>query len=154
MLFGEIESISPPRAPTVMLNGEMKGGLPIEAFSRVQELFSGVELIDSGDDAAFWLLKEISANALQERIQKLILSDVKELTKLQSKVGMQMSLISPTDSDEEKDSATSNSVSSVDNETAHHSPNITTESEEMHDDSAIEDSDSIGKDNWHSFVTL
>ncbi|MCI12341.1 formin-like protein 14-like, partial [Trifolium medium] len=44
VLFGEVENISPQRAPTetAILNGEEKGGLPIEAFSRVQELFSGV----------------------------------------------------------------------------------------------------------------
>ncbi|PSR91364.1 Formin-like protein [Actinidia chinensis var. chinensis] len=53
VLFGEVESISPNKAPTTILDGEERGGLPLEAFCRVQELFSGVEWIDNGDDAAF-----------------------------------------------------------------------------------------------------
>ena len=43
MLFCEIGGMSPTRAPTATLNGDVKGGLPIEAFSAVQELFNGVE---------------------------------------------------------------------------------------------------------------
>lgn len=89
VLFGEVDSISTPRAPTITLNGEEKGGLPIEAFSRVQELFSGVEWVDSGGDAALWLLKQISANALQEKIDKLIHSDLEEVTNFQKKVSKQ-----------------------------------------------------------------
>ncbi|XP_017973460.1 PREDICTED: formin-like protein 14 isoform X1 [Theobroma cacao] len=74
VLFGEVENSSPPKAPITILNGEEKGGLPIEAFSRVQELFSGVEWVDNSDDAALWLLKHLS-----------VLSDVKELSILQNK---------------------------------------------------------------------
>uniref|UniRef100_A0A9I9DRW4 Formin-like protein n=1 Tax=Cucumis melo TaxID=3656 RepID=A0A9I9DRW4_CUCME len=91
VLFGEMENISPPRAPTSILNGEEKGGLPIEAFSRVQELFSGVEWIDNNDDAALWLLKNLSA-----------LSDVKELSRLQNKTS---SYSSPVDSEEENNTS-------------------------------------------------
>ncbi|XP_022967178.1 formin-like protein 14 isoform X2 [Cucurbita maxima] len=100
VLFGEMESISPPRAPTTILNGEEKGGLPIEAFSRVQELFSGVEWIDNNDDAALWLLKNLSA-----------LSDVKELSRLQNKTS---SYSSPVDSEEENNtSSTADSLDEV-----------------------------------------
>jgi hypothetical protein len=116
VLFCEIGGISPPRAPTATLNGDMKGGLPIEAFSAVQELFNGVEWMESSDNAAFWLLKEFSANSLQDKFQKLILSDMKELSKFQAKVGLQMPLMSPLDSDEEKYSVASDSVSSTDYE--------------------------------------
>ncbi|KAK1311884.1 Formin-like protein 3 [Acorus calamus] len=77
VLFGEIDSISPLKAPTATLNGEEHGGLPIEAFSRVQELFSDVKWVDNSGDVALWLLKQISADALQEKFEKLILSDVK-----------------------------------------------------------------------------
>nr|POF23323.1 formin-like protein 14 [Quercus suber] len=91
VLFGEVESISPPKAPTAILNGEEKGGLPIEAFSRVQELFSGVEWVDSSDDAALWLLKQLS-----------VLSDVKELSKLQSKARL---YLSPADSEEDNNAS-------------------------------------------------
>ncbi|KAF6158661.1 hypothetical protein GIB67_040175 [Kingdonia uniflora] len=91
VLFGEVESVSPSKAPIAPLNGEEKGGLPIEAFSRVQELFNGAEWVDSGGDAALWLLKQISANALQEKIEKLILNDVKELSRLQSKMNLHAS---------------------------------------------------------------
>ncbi|KAL5707931.1 hypothetical protein ACHQM5_018778 [Ranunculus cassubicifolius] len=103
VLFGEVESISPPRPPTTTLNGEEKGGVPIEAFSRVQELFSGVEWIDSGGDAAMWLLRQISANALQEKIEKLILNDANELSRVQSEESAQTS---PADTEEESDPRT------------------------------------------------
>lgn len=86
VLFGEIESFSPQNVPTTILNGEEKGGLPIEAFSRVQELFSGAEWVDnSGDDAALWLLKKLS-----------VLSE--ELPRLPVKVSLTPS---PVDSEEE-----------------------------------------------------
>ncbi|XP_022931069.1 formin-like protein 14 isoform X1 [Cucurbita moschata] len=91
ILFGEIECISPPRAPTTILNGEEKGGLPIEAFSRVQELFSGVDWMDTNDDVALWLLKNLSA-----------LSDVKELSGWQTKAS---SYSSPVDSEEENNTS-------------------------------------------------
>ncbi|XP_057761321.1 formin-like protein 14 [Arachis stenosperma] len=87
VLFGEVENVSPQRAPTTMLNGEEKGGLPIEAFSRVQELFSGVDWVDSGDAAAVWLLKQLT-----------VLNDVKEFSRLQGKGSWYSS---PADSDEE-----------------------------------------------------
>ncbi|PON35084.1 Tensin phosphatase [Parasponia andersonii] len=92
VLFGDVESISPPRAPTTILNGEEKGGLPIEAFSRVQELFNGVEWVDSNDDAALWLLKQLS-----------VLSDVKELSRFQNKT----SLYSSSGDSEEENNASS-----------------------------------------------
>ncbi|XP_043706800.1 formin-like protein 14 isoform X1 [Telopea speciosissima] len=114
VLFGEVESISPHRAPIETLNGEEKGGLPIEAFSRVQELFSGVEWVDSDGDAALWLLKQISANALQEKFEKLILGDVKELSRLQSKVSVETS---PTDSEEENDYSKTASMDLIESET-------------------------------------
>ncbi|KAI9083832.1 hypothetical protein K1719_034090 [Acacia pycnantha] len=96
VLFGDVESISPPKAPTTVLNGEEKGGLPIEAFSRVQELFSGAEWLDNGEDAAVWLLKQLS-----------VLSDVKELSRLQGKASW---FSSPADSeDENNESSTADS---------------------------------------------
>ncbi|GAB2296015.1 Formin-like protein 14 [Dionaea muscipula] len=61
VLFGEVQSSSPTREPIMtILDGEVRGGLPIEAFSKVQELFSGVEWVDNSDDAALWLLKQLS----------------------------------------------------------------------------------------------
>ncbi|KAI3869378.1 hypothetical protein MKW92_034980 [Papaver armeniacum] len=102
VLFGEVENISPARVPTATLNGEEKGGLPIEAFSRVQELFSGVEWVDTGGDAALWFLRQLSANALQDKLEKIILSDVKEMSRFQSQVSVQTS---PTDSESENDAS-------------------------------------------------
>ncbi|KAL2656146.1 hypothetical protein AAZV13_04G104300 [Glycine max] len=87
VLFGEVESISPPRAQTSILDGEVKGGLPIEAFSRVQELFSGVEWVESGDAAAVWLLKQLT-----------VLNDAKELSRFQGRGSWYSS---PADSDSE-----------------------------------------------------
>ncbi|XP_009400703.2 formin-like protein 3 isoform X1 [Musa acuminata AAA Group] len=144
VLFGETENISPPRAPTAILNGEVKGGLPIEAFEKVQELFSGVEWFERNDDDAFWLLKQISANALQEKLEKLILTDAKEISRLQSKVGLQIPLMSPLESDEEKDSVTSDSVVSVDSEKVQHHSSISMDVENILADSATQDSDSTG----------
>ncbi|KAH7545508.1 hypothetical protein FEM48_Zijuj01G0101300 [Ziziphus jujuba var. spinosa] len=91
VLFGEVESISPPRAPTTILNGEEKGGLPIEAFSRVQELFSGVDWVDNSDDAALWLLKQLS-----------VLSDAKELSRFHNRVSLYSS---PADSEDENNAS-------------------------------------------------
>lgn len=142
MLFCEIGGISPPRAPTATLNGDVKGGLPIEAFSAVQELFNGVDWIESSDDAAYWLLKEFSANSLQEKFQKLILNDMKELSRMQAKVGLQMPMMSPLDSDEEKYSVASDSVSSTDHEKVQHGGN-SSDSENI-GDHTTEDFESSG----------
>ncbi|XP_065878561.1 formin-like protein 14 [Euphorbia lathyris] len=87
ILFGEMESMSPRKAPTTILNGEEKGGLPMEAFSRVQELFSGLEWGDHNDDAALWLFKQLS-----------VISDARDLSRFQSKAS---SYVSPIDSEEE-----------------------------------------------------
>nr|GMC47778.1 formin-like protein 14 [Ipomoea batatas] len=87
VLFGDVESIPPPRAPTSVLNGEEKGGLPIEAFSMVQELFGGMEWVDPSDDAALWFLKQLS-----------VLNDVKDLSLLQNRMS---ECSSPFDSEEE-----------------------------------------------------
>jgi hypothetical protein len=143
VLFCDIGGLSPPRAPTATLNGDMKGGLPIEAFSAVQELFNGADWIEGSDDAAYWLLKEFSANSLQEKFQKLILNDMKELSKMQAKVGVQMPLMSPLDSDEEKYSVASDSISSVDHEKVQLGGN-SSDSENIDRDLTTEDSESNG----------
>ncbi|WVZ96703.1 hypothetical protein U9M48_042305 [Paspalum notatum var. saurae] len=142
VLFCEIGGISPPRAPTATLNGDMKGGLPIEAFSAVQELFNGVDWIESSDDAAYWLLKE--------KFQKLILNDMKELSKMQAKVGLQMPLMSPLDSDEEK---YSDSVSSADHEKVQHGGN-SSDSENIDRDLITEDSESTGRTSYMNHFLL
>ncbi|KAG6399448.1 hypothetical protein SASPL_140929 [Salvia splendens] len=90
VLFGDVESRSPPKAHTPMLNGEEKGGLPIEAFSRVQEFFNGVDWVDSNDDAALWLLKQLT-----------VLNDVKDLSMLRRISGYS----SPLDSEEENNAS-------------------------------------------------
>ncbi|XP_074573432.1 formin-like protein 3 [Curcuma longa] len=143
VLFGDSNNITPPRAPTVIFNGEVKGGLPIEAFAKVQELFNSVELLERSDDDAFWLLKQISTNALQEKLEKLILTDAKEVSNIQNKVGLQMPLMSMSESDEEKDSVTSDSAASVDNEKVQHVSSTTIDMEKLLDiskDSKLKDS--------------
>ncbi|CAI0410240.1 unnamed protein product [Linum tenue] len=74
ILFGEVESASPPKgpSPTSVLNVEEKGGLPIEAFSKVQELFNGAEWVDNSD--ALWLLKQLS-----------VFNDARELSRFQAR---------------------------------------------------------------------
>ncbi|KAL3619127.1 Formin-like protein 14 [Castilleja foliolosa] len=90
VLFGDIESSSPVKAHTPMSNSEEKGGLPIEDFSRVQELFSGVDWVDTSDEAALWFLKQLSA-----------LNDVKDLMMLRRLSGYG----SPLDSEEENNAS-------------------------------------------------
>ncbi|CAA2933930.1 formin 14 [Olea europaea subsp. europaea] len=91
VLFGDVETHSPPKAPTAILNGEDHGGLPIEAFSRVQELFAGVDWVDSSDEATLWLLKQLSE-----------LNDVKDLSILRSRMS---GYSSPFDSEEENNAS-------------------------------------------------
>lgn len=90
VLFGDIECASPKKVQTTILNGEGKCGLPVDAFSRVQELFNG-EWVDNCDDATLWLLKQLS-----------VLSDVKEFSRFQSKTS---SYTSPVDSEEENNAS-------------------------------------------------
>ncbi|KAG0490300.1 hypothetical protein HPP92_007163 [Vanilla planifolia] len=121
VLFGEVDNASSPMTPTQTLNGEAIGGLPIEAFSMVQELFDGIEWADSSEDAAFWLLKQISANALHERIENFMLNDVRGLSRLHGKASDRISFASRSDSEEEKEeSVTSESVASGDQEKVQH----------------------------------
>ncbi|KZV31725.1 hypothetical protein F511_00529 [Dorcoceras hygrometricum] len=76
ILFGDVENSSPAKSYTTMLNGEEKGGLPIEAFSMVQEIFHGVDWIDPNDEAALWFLKQLSA-----------FNDAKDLSMLRGRMG-------------------------------------------------------------------
>ncbi|KAK1353431.1 putative C2 domain, formin, FH2 domain, protein-tyrosine phosphatase [Heracleum sosnowskyi] len=104
VLFGDIESIPPPEAPTSILNGEEKGGLPMEAFSRVQELFTGADWVDNSDDA-LWLFKQLS-----------VLNNVNDLSMLRSRLG---GYSSPLDSEEENNaSSTADSLDFLDSEKA------------------------------------
>ncbi|KAI4303455.1 hypothetical protein MLD38_039083 [Melastoma candidum] len=98
VLFGEIEGVSPPKAPVSVLNGEDKGGLPLEAFSKVQELFSGVNWVDNSEDATMWLLKQLS-----------VLSDAKELSKMHNHANLYMS-----SADSEEENTTSSAADSSD----------------------------------------
>ncbi|XP_073131830.1 formin-like protein 14 isoform X2 [Henckelia pumila] len=90
ILFGDVENSSPAKSHTPLLNGEEKGGLPIEAFSRVQELFHGVDWIDTNDEAALWFLKQLS-----------VFNDVKDLSMLRRMGGYSESV----DSEEENNAS-------------------------------------------------
>ncbi|XP_073051904.1 formin-like protein 14 isoform X1 [Primulina eburnea] len=102
ILFGDVENSSPAKSHTTMLNGEEKGGLPIEAFSRVQELFHGVDWIDTNDDTALWFLKQLS-----------VFNDVKDLSMLRRMGGYPESI----DSEEENNaSSVADSLDYLDSE--------------------------------------
>ncbi|KAJ3680107.1 hypothetical protein LUZ60_016385 [Juncus effusus] len=105
VLFCDVESVSPVRQPTRALNGEMKGGLPIEAFERVQELFSGIEWAEGGEDAAILLLKELSENSLQGKLRKVV----------KDGGGIRMPLMSATESEEEEEGLVSDNERSQSN---------------------------------------
>uniref|UniRef100_A0A1J3DMM1 Formin-like protein n=1 Tax=Noccaea caerulescens TaxID=107243 RepID=A0A1J3DMM1_NOCCA len=98
VLFGEVENALPQKAPVPIVNGDETGGLPIEAFSRVQELFSGVDLAENGDDAALWLLKQLAA-----------INDAKEFTRFRHKGSFYLN--SP---DSEEETNTSSAADSSD----------------------------------------
>ncbi|KAK4486296.1 hypothetical protein RD792_008967 [Penstemon davidsonii] len=105
VLFGDVESSMSPKSHTAILNGEEKGGLPIEAFSRVHELFHGVDWVDSSDDATLWLLKQLS-----------VLNDVKDLSMMRSRIS---GYSSPFDSEEENNtSSVADSLDFLDSEKA------------------------------------
>nr|XP_043606414.1 formin-like protein 14 [Erigeron canadensis] len=110
VLFGDVDNVLTPKAPTTMLNGEDKGGLPIEAFNKVQELFNGIEWADGGDDTALWLVKQLSN-----------LNDAKELSMLRNKLS---TYSSPFDSEDENNaSSVADSLDFLDSERSNdHTP--------------------------------
>ncbi|WCJ30388.1 Formin-like protein 18 [Euphorbia peplus] len=59
VLFSEMNSTSSPDA-VELLGLEEKGGLPEEAFAKVQEIFSNVDWLDTGSDAALNVLQHIT----------------------------------------------------------------------------------------------
>ncbi|CAA7407299.1 unnamed protein product [Spirodela intermedia] len=55
--------------PVELATGDMKEGLPIEAFSKVQEIFSNVDWLDQKGDAAHQVLQQItSLNFLVDKV--------------------------------------------------------------------------------------
>ncbi|KAL0695912.1 hypothetical protein Bca4012_063092 [Brassica carinata] len=98
VLFGEVENALPQKVPTPIVNGDETGGLPIEAFSKVQELFNGVDLAENGDDAAVWLLKQLAA-----------INDAKEFSRFRHRGSFYMN--SP---DSEEETNTSSAADSSD----------------------------------------
>ncbi|KAI5054887.1 hypothetical protein GOP47_0030032 [Adiantum capillus-veneris] len=87
ILFGDIENFSPSKVSVPLLGGEEKGGLPMEAFAKVQEFFSHVEGVDgNGDAAAIWILQQLSsANGLPEKLDKLLPGDMLDRIVVRSK---------------------------------------------------------------------
>ncbi|EFJ37653.1 hypothetical protein SELMODRAFT_74599 [Selaginella moellendorffii] len=68
VLFGETDGFSSPVAPVPSLMEE-KGGLPMEAFAKVQELFSSGDWLDGGGDAALKFLQQLTTvgNGFEDR---------------------------------------------------------------------------------------
>ncbi|XP_059459848.1 formin-like protein 6 isoform X2 [Corylus avellana] len=68
VLFSEIDAAT-PLVPIDLPGIEEKEGLPVEAFAKVQEMFSNVDWLDPKADAALSVLQQITAsNILQERL--------------------------------------------------------------------------------------
>nr|PNR55413.1 hypothetical protein PHYPA_006310 [Physcomitrium patens] len=74
VLFNETEAIPSKRPPVIMLGGEEKEVLPMEAFAKVQELFSSGDWVDGHGDAALTFLQQMTQNGFQD-LQKLIPGD-------------------------------------------------------------------------------
>ncbi|KAJ0559962.1 putative tensin phosphatase, C2 domain, formin, FH2 domain, protein-tyrosine phosphatase [Helianthus annuus] len=115
VLFGDVENISTPKTPITILTGEEKGGLPIEAFNKVQELFSGIEWGNGGDDTALWLVKQLSQ-----------LNDAKELSILRNR----STPSSPFDSSEDENNTPSvaDSLEYLESERSNETPTPTIDS--------------------------
>lgn len=78
VLFTDMDTSCTPAAPVAMLGGEEKGGLPMEAFAKVQELFNNVDWTDGKGDAALHFLRQISAvNRFSESAGKLFAEESK-----------------------------------------------------------------------------
>ncbi|KAH7282509.1 hypothetical protein KP509_35G034000 [Ceratopteris richardii] len=69
VLFTDMDSSCAPRVPVPTLGGEEKGGLPMEAFAKVQDFFNNVEWDDAnGDGALRQFLRQISSgNGFEEK---------------------------------------------------------------------------------------
>nr|ACT55265.1 formin 2B [Physcomitrium patens] len=74
VLFNETEAIPSKRPPVIMLGGEEKEVLPMEAFAKVQELFSSGDWVDGHGDAALRFLQQMTQNGFQD-LEKLIPGD-------------------------------------------------------------------------------
>ncbi|XP_039120932.1 formin-like protein 6 [Dioscorea cayenensis subsp. rotundata] len=71
VLFSEMDA-APSPISMELSSVEEKEGLPMEAFSKVQEIFSGIDLLDPKGDAALQVLQQItSSNAFQEKLEIL-----------------------------------------------------------------------------------
>ncbi|XP_065629457.1 formin-like protein 18 isoform X2 [Quercus suber] len=69
VLFSDMDATGPPIS--IDLAGfEEKEGLPVEAFAKVQEIFSNVDWLDQNADAALNVIQQITAsNILQESLE-------------------------------------------------------------------------------------
>eukprot|EP00249_Psilotum_nudum_P000512 c12305_g1_i1 orf=3-1730(-) len=74
VLFMDTDTLCSPKIPVATLGGEEKGGLPIEAFAKVQELFTNVDWTDnSKGEAALRFLQQMSAvNGFAENVGKIL----------------------------------------------------------------------------------
>ena len=99
ILFGDIENFSPKKISTPLLGGEEKGGLPMEAFAKVQELFSQVD--GNGEAAALWILQQISSVNGFERLDKLLPGDVTDRMTARSKQTFPPTILDSADGDQD-----------------------------------------------------
>ncbi|XP_024535235.1 formin-like protein 20 isoform X2 [Selaginella moellendorffii] len=67
VLFGETDGFSSPVAPVPSLI-EDNSGLPMEAFAKVQELFSSGDWLDGGGDAALKFLQQLTTVGNDRRL--------------------------------------------------------------------------------------
>ncbi|XP_024390582.1 formin-like protein 3 isoform X1 [Physcomitrium patens] len=74
VLFNETEATPSKMPPVIMLGGEEKEVLPMEAFAKVQELFSSGDWVDGHGDAALRFLQQMTQNGFQD-LEKLIPGD-------------------------------------------------------------------------------
>ena len=68
VLFNETEVTPSKLPPVMMLGGEEKEVLPMEAFAKVQELFSSGDWVDGHGDAALRFLQQMSQNHFQDLV--------------------------------------------------------------------------------------
>jgi hypothetical protein len=106
VLFSEMDTANQVDPMDVSGVGE-KEGLPIEAFAKVQEMFSNVDWLDPTGDAAIQLFQRLTSSENMQLRQGFLSPSKKEIESLE------LDLISPTKQSRTKSNSTEQSTEGV-----------------------------------------
>ncbi|XP_057834061.1 formin-like protein 17 isoform X2 [Cryptomeria japonica] len=89
VLFSDMDTSTSPLLNVATLGGEEKGGLPMEAFAQVKEIFSNANWGDGKGDAALRMLQKIrESNAQEEMLDTFLSGDTNNYSPRFAKVGL------------------------------------------------------------------